>query len=1410
MKLLILSDAHIHKHRLGSIYVDGVNSRLTDGLRILDWCLNQADVEGCDFILFSGDLFHISPPPSDVMNHVLERLQPYADRMVMIAGNHDLGGLQYSDEYCVPFRVLREWGASILDGVHTVDLGSVSVGGQHYRRGGVDWSIVPEADILLLHGTVKGSTLDNGYVFDDGLASHTWQDKCRLAIVGHVHKPYYSKQQKFLIPGSIMAVDLGDTSERGCWILDTDTFEPKMLPVSYTLPYEAPEPSDNPTQQELAELPDEGNVLEEYAKKFGADMNVGRDIMSPLICWDSGDVPRAVTLLEVEGKNFFSFEEFKYTVEDGVHFIVGEVDGEPERSNGSGKCLSASTLLTDCRTGETHAIADWYNIRKTALRSLSVFGLGPDLKLHPTPVKDIVDCGEKQLVTVLFDDGSSVSCSKEHPIMTSDGMRKAASLQQGEYVASPRNLNISIDEKKELFTDDDVLLIAAFLAEGGLTGKRYTFTNADSEMIACVSDCLSSYGLTLRRTASNRYNHHLVSSGRDVSALRSRLVDKLLDYGLLTKSWFGCNAPKIMSGDRGVSYGSLLGFYDMFGDEEFLDLANQLWPHRRLRSLFKSLGIDGSLSKHKNFPQLLYCMSGRQTKRFISVYVACDGWVSDASNRVATVSVTSASKSLIDGIKHLLLRFGIRSKLRKRLMRRRFVAYTLCIYSRDSLLALCKVLWDMPCEKKRNRVRQMYSLLLGKSSNNNKDVVPSSVLVPVLRNVAEEANTLLSTIGDHRGISYFEKHGVRRQSVLRLAEQLHSQQLMNLAQSDIVWKQVVSVSKSGRGRTYDIEIGNSTHLYALDSVITHNSSLFDSIVWSLYGRTTKAVKANEVVREGAAEAEVRTRWYASSLDSGWVLFDVIRKRTAKGNTTLELFYRHTEEDLRRMHQAEPPSYTGNPTAVQEQVDRHISINFDTFVECVYFSQENFSLFSRMSNSDRKGLLARVLGLQFYDRACAEAKKRLVSLKEDVVKVESECDAESSALRGLEDKAASAQIHTEELTAELGVLEARKKTLRLPEVSVQDEIDSVDRDLTELSEAIDEQMQAMLELNKLVGSFDVRISAATERRRAHESTIEALQRRESSIESLQDGVICETCGAEVCQKNKNVLLSQCSANRQQVGEELAVVEGELGDLAVKKIAEKKNIDEANAIKKEQEHRKAELQRRRSELKQRLAEVESIKQDRAGLDTKIAEKRGALQETLKQKEKAEEELATVRLRAASLAENLARIRGEVEEVDKWVKIFGPNGVTTVLLENAGAVLTKNVNDFLSNVQSGFRVSFVLERKKVQTALTMDVLNGDTVRSYAALSGGEKQLIDIAVLVALVSMLNARWRLKNGLMGILILDEVISYLDGFNIEAVVEQLKEMPVRSIYLISHISELKSLFDNVMVVRKSEGVSRLT
>ena len=262
-----------------------------------------------------------------------------------------------------------------------------------------------------------------------------------------------------------------------------------------------------------------------------------------------------------------------------------------------GKCLSGDSLIDDPETGERLTIAEFVRQNRSKVHALSPRG-----GLAVFEVSDWIPNGIKPCWRLTTRTGRSVVATANHPFMKVDGWTPLEDLKIGEKIAVPRRLEVFGED--ESWSLAKVRLLAYFIAEGGLTGSRATFTNMDPEIVTdftkgvCneFSDCtVGSHGITYAPRAVVRKKW-----------TKNSVVRWLIDLDLMGK-----------------------GAYD------------------------------------KRFPECVWSFDKERLAEFLKALFSCDGTIYPMGG-YARIEFAVASELLAEDVHHALLRFGIVSKLWKK------------------------------------------------------------------------------------------------------------------------------------------------------------------------------------------------------------------------------------------------------------------------------------------------------------------------------------------------------------------------------------------------------------------------------------------------------------------------------------------------------------------------------------------------------------------------------------------------------------------------------------------------------------------------------------------------------------------------------------------------------------------------
>jgi hypothetical protein len=204
-KVLLTSDLHF-------------TDRPADAYRfeVFDWIKELCIKELVDIVCILGDLTDMKDRHSaKLVNRIVEELKKLSDKVdvVLLKGNHD-----YIDENLPFFYFLRSQGRiTYVSDITEIRYGSrFSMVGVGHRRDDFTLQdvlaspkVTRTPDIVLIHQTIAGSLMSNGYRLDHGGQADDWENKEVKVFSGDVHVP--QKVGPITYVGCPYVVRFGDT-----------------------------------------------------------------------------------------------------------------------------------------------------------------------------------------------------------------------------------------------------------------------------------------------------------------------------------------------------------------------------------------------------------------------------------------------------------------------------------------------------------------------------------------------------------------------------------------------------------------------------------------------------------------------------------------------------------------------------------------------------------------------------------------------------------------------------------------------------------------------------------------------------------------------------------------------------------------------------------------------------------------------------------------------------------------------------------------------------------------------------------------------------------------------------------------------------------------------------------------------
>ena len=224
------------------------------------------------------------------------------------------------------------------------------------------------------------------------------------------------------------------------------------------------------------------------------------------------------------------------------------------------------------------------------------------------------------------------------------------------------------------------------------------------------------------------------------------------------------------------------------------------------------------------------------------------------------------------------------------------------------------------------------------------------------------------------------------------------------------------------------------------------SALLDSITWALWGRC-RVRSADDLVSLGAEETRVELTFSASN-ETYRVIRSHIKSggRRKTGVTDLQLHIEQTDHFI--------PITEDSVRNTQAKIISVLSMDYDTFINSAFLLQGHSDEFTNKTPSQRKEILANILGLGMYDKYQEEARIQLNELTSHLQNITGAMDYIESDMEtlNLDEDALLKNIETE--SAELIKKKEQRTKTELEWSQKSEEVTRAEIEITQLKQMSD--------------------------------------------------------------------------------------------------------------------------------------------------------------------------------------------------------------------------------------------------------------------------------------------------------------------------------------------------------------------
>lgn len=430
-------------------------------------------------------------------------------------------------------------------------------------------------------------------------------------------------------------------------------------------------------------------------------------------------------------------------------------------------CLTGDTLIENAQTGKRIPIKDLVGKENIPVHCIN--------KKWQTEVKNISKVfasGQKMTYELKTRSGFRIKASSNHPFLKVDGWKRLDQLRVGDRIATPQKINIQ--KPKNNISNDELILIAHLLGDGCILPRQpYHYTSADIENIEIVE-----------------------KSAKKLFHIKGKIVKQ--------ENWFHIYLTSPYRLTKG--------------------------KYHPITKWFETLNIDRVRSWEKQIPENIFHLNNKKIALFLKHLWATDGHISIKKCKTGKRSVSAniyyatTSIKMAEGIKYLLLKFGIRTKISIIQNKKYRNCYHVTINGAHHQLSFLK---DVGCFGKRSKnIPYLIKKLSEVKQNTNVDGWPKEAWQVIInpsrekygiswRKFCEEINT------SYCGSTLF-KSGISTIRLKKIVQFIDSQEIEDAVKSDVFWDEIISIEKLKVEEVYDATVPG-LHNFLANGIFVHNS-----------------------------------------------------------------------------------------------------------------------------------------------------------------------------------------------------------------------------------------------------------------------------------------------------------------------------------------------------------------------------------------------------------------------------------------------------------------------------------------------------------------------------------------------------------------------------------------------------------
>lgn len=496
-----------------------------------------------------------------------------------------------------------------------------------------------------------------------------------------------------------------------------------------------------------------------------------------------------------------------------------------------GKCVTGDTQIIDPTTGALHSIKELVDSGSGHVATLS-----HDWTLQTAHPTGFVADGIKPTFRITTALGREIEATAVHPLLTITGWKRLEELEAGERIAVPRILPyFGVNE----WPEHELKALGYFIGDGCLVKGNPGFKNSNPKIVSDFKNAISSFGPVRIREeiGSDRTPSYFVVLDRKplqdlkekfASAIHALAKSKRKQLYQLVES-LGFSKTNVCLWALATTMPSSSTCAVL--EETFPELPSfaEAIRNNPVTAWLERVGVAEKDAHQKTLPSAIFELTKSNIALLINRLFSCDGtaYISNSSGQsFPVIAYASVSKTLIYQIQHLLLRFGILSKIRTKKTNsfgKVFPSFELEIHGKENITLFCK---EIGIFGKEEAVSKVLERALSTTPGWSKDTIPFPIWELIRFKKGDRSwRSLFKMKGFHPPSNLYEgKRSPRRETLAKLAFVLDDLELKQIAESDVYWDRIVSIEYTGEKEVFDLTV-EQTHNFIAGDIIVHNTAL---------------------------------------------------------------------------------------------------------------------------------------------------------------------------------------------------------------------------------------------------------------------------------------------------------------------------------------------------------------------------------------------------------------------------------------------------------------------------------------------------------------------------------------------------------------------------------------------------------